>query len=307
MNVRLKNWIWISLGIAALTISLLSFSPDILIAQEKNLSPALVSLVEAERAFARLSVEKGVRASFLASFAEDGINFRPGPVNTRRDIESRPAPATPPPITLDWQPIFADISAGGDLGYTTGPYILTDQSPEKRPAQHGYYFSVWKKQADEKWKVAVDIGISTPAPAEGAAKSVFHADQKSSRRMETINSTHEAAREFLQKMENEFSQDASAKGLAFAYDARLAEESRLHFPGSFPVTGKNTIVEHLRKIPGAWSWETLKTDCANSLDLGWTMGRYENSGKDAGHFVRVWKRENGKWQIVATILNPLPK
>jgi hypothetical protein len=36
----------------------------------------LKSLIEAERAFARLSVEKGIKGAFLANLAPDSIVFR---------------------------------------------------------------------------------------------------------------------------------------------------------------------------------------------------------------------------------------
>src|SRR6185503_1875363 len=118
------------------------------VGQKTKPSPALASLVAAERAFARTSVEKGIRESFLEFFAEDGINFQPHPVKTREAILKRPAPATRPPVVLNWEPAYADISRAGDLGYTTGPYVLTDNSPQKRPPHYGFYFSVWKKQSD---------------------------------------------------------------------------------------------------------------------------------------------------------------
>src|ERR671939_846865 len=89
-------------------------------AQENSLPPALASLVEAERAFARLSVAQGVRAAFMTYFAEDGINFQPHPTNTKEAYRQRPAPAQPPPVTLDWYPVYADVARAGDLGYTTG-------------------------------------------------------------------------------------------------------------------------------------------------------------------------------------------
>ena len=108
--------------------------------QQPKLSPNLASLVAAERAFARTSVEKGIRDSFLAFFADDGINFQPHPVKTREAILKRPAPAKRPPVTLNWEPAYADVSQAGDLGYTTGPYVLTDQSPQPSPPRYGFYF-----------------------------------------------------------------------------------------------------------------------------------------------------------------------
>src|SRR5262249_45829368 len=97
-------------------------------------------------------------------FAEDGINFQPHPTNTREAFRKTPPPAPPPPITLNWAPIYGDVSQAGDLGYTTGPYTVEDRSAEKRPARHGMYSSVWKKQADGSWKVVLDLGIQVPTP-----------------------------------------------------------------------------------------------------------------------------------------------
>jgi hypothetical protein len=93
------------------------------VSQKIKTSSPLGSLVEAERAFARTSVQKGIRESFLEFFAEDGINFQPHPVKTREAILKRLAPATRPPVVLNWEPAYADISRAGDLGYTTGPYV----------------------------------------------------------------------------------------------------------------------------------------------------------------------------------------
>ena len=49
----------------------------------------LDSLIASERAFSRHSVDHGTREAFLAYLAEDGIIFRPLPVNGRRVWEAR--------------------------------------------------------------------------------------------------------------------------------------------------------------------------------------------------------------------------
>ena len=48
--------------------------------QEAPDGSPLESLVATERAFSRMSVAEGTRAAFLAFFADDGVNFSPGPV-----------------------------------------------------------------------------------------------------------------------------------------------------------------------------------------------------------------------------------
>ena len=129
----------------SLPIFILIIITSVVSAQAQQTSPALKSLVEAERLFAKTSVNKGQREAFIEYFAADGINFTPHPTKTKEALSKRPPTPTPQPFILNWQPVFGDISAAGDLGFTTGPYTLIDNSPMKRPTGNGMYFSVWKK------------------------------------------------------------------------------------------------------------------------------------------------------------------
>src|SRR5262245_51009985 len=88
----------------------------------RTMAPAagadLDSLVAAERAFARASKDKGIREAFLEYLADDSIVFRPRAVSGRKWYQDRPESGG----HLSWEPAFAEISRGGDLGYTTGPW-----------------------------------------------------------------------------------------------------------------------------------------------------------------------------------------
>src|SRR5262245_11958006 len=122
-----------------ITTSLIVFS------QEKGLPEALLKMADTERAFAKLSVEKGAREAFITFFADDGVNFQPHPVNTKEAFAKQPAPANRPPTILNWAPIYGDVAQSGDLGYSTGPYIVEDHSGQNRPTIHGLFFSIWKR------------------------------------------------------------------------------------------------------------------------------------------------------------------
>ncbi|MDQ1591515.1 MAG: hypothetical protein QOG71_2142 [Pyrinomonadaceae bacterium] len=291
-------------------------------AQQLGYTPALVSLVEAERAFSRTSVERGVRESFLAFFADDGINFQPHPTNTREAFLKRPAPATRPPVTLYWEPVFADVSRAGDLGYTTGPYRLSDQSAERRPTQHGYYFSIWKRQSDGAWKVAVDVGIQTPAPDEAERRIRFQAAPQPPPLKKTSGANFDLEREraALLQTDRDFIGAASTRGTLKAFQAHLDADARLHRDGIFPLTTRDAIRAYLSRKQSVLSGEPLKADVAQSNDLGYTYGRYElkevvaggaqaaATTAEKGYYVRVWKRERagGRWKIVLDTTHPLP-
>jgi ketosteroid isomerase-like protein len=281
------------------------------VCQKTKPSAALDSLVAAERAFARTSVQKGIRESFLEFFAEDGVNFQPHPVKTREAILKRPAPATRPPVVLNWEPVYADISSAGDLGYTTGPYVLTDNSPQKNPPHYGFYFSVWKKQSDGNWKVVIDAGIDTPdhsqrkfpleaAPASGRQTKRVAADRKYD------------ASSYLQKLDQEFLAAANSAGLIPTFLEYLGDYPRLDRDGHFPFTDRDAIRSFLLLNPVEMSWQPMYSEVARSGDLGYTYGSYElrdaRTHKAAkGYYVRVWKRnKKGVWKIALDTLSPLP-
>lgn len=62
--------------------------------------------------------------------------------------------------TLTWKPVKAEVAQSGELGYTWGNWKLVLQDT----TVYGNYFTVWKKQSDNSWKMALDGGNSTPAP-----------------------------------------------------------------------------------------------------------------------------------------------
>ncbi|HEY0083429.1 MAG TPA: nuclear transport factor 2 family protein [Pyrinomonadaceae bacterium] len=300
----------------------LIFAPALVAsAQQGGYTPALVSLVEAERSFSRASVERGVRESFLAFFADDGINFQPHPTNTREAFLKRPAPAARPPVTLYWEPVFADVSRAGDLGYTTGPYRLSDQSAERKPTRHGYYFSIWKRQPDGAWKVALDVGIRTPAPDEAERRIRFQAAWQTPPAKTTAANSDAAGvdlereRAGLLNADREFIDAADKRGALKAFQAHLGTEARLHRDGIFPLTTREAIRAFLSRARARITGEALKADVAQSKDLGYTYGRYESRAEGAptatpekGYYVRVWKRERAgsSWKIALDTTHPLP-
>ena len=80
-------------------------------------------------------------------------------------------------LALSFTTVTAQVSKGGDLAYTEGTYSMTMTNPKtKKPvAEKGKYVTVYKKQADGKWKAVEDIdnadGPATPVAVASARKS----------------------------------------------------------------------------------------------------------------------------------------
>ena len=266
-----------------------------------------LAVVEAERAFARAAATKGTRDAFLEFLAGDGIIFQPGPVNGKQFWQAR----APRKGLLSWEPIFADVSLTGDLGYTTGPYEFRPNGADDKPIAFGQYFTIWKKQTDGSWKVALDRGTSNSQPSGPIAPLQFSKDEGAVTKKADIDVA--TGRAELLKIEAEFSNASSSQGIEKAFHSYLADDTRLFRENIFPAVGKQAALAVLSTKKGILTWQTAMAGIARAGDLGYTYGTYDLkvSGSDQkpehGNYVRVWKSQtNGRWKVVIDILNPMP-
>lgn len=67
--------------------------------------------------------------------------------------------------TLVWHPVDGEMASSGDLGFTVGNAVFTEQRDEGSPViRYSKYLTVWKRQQDGAWKYVVDGGNSRPSP-----------------------------------------------------------------------------------------------------------------------------------------------
>jgi len=245
-----------------------------------------------ERAFARMCVEKGMRASFAAYFAPDAIDFEPQPVPAAASLPKNPDGGAS--FTLDWEPWIADASAAGDLGWDTGPYVITDRSGKKDPPRHGWFFSVWRRQPDGRWKVVLDVGTSAPE-SSGAlrpvALSAFPVIGARPPRLPSSGTGRETAALL----------DRDRRSAKVSGHSLWLPEARRHRDGEMPGVA----------IAGA-AWPPVVTvpsggGVSGSGDLGYSYGSYALASGEKGHYARIWKMtDGGEWKIAAQIEKPLP-
>jgi ketosteroid isomerase-like protein len=63
-----------------------------------------------------------------------------------------------PGFVVKWQATKVETPRSGDIAYSLGTYELSMNDPKGKPMEdRGKYVTVWKKQADGSWKVAVDM------------------------------------------------------------------------------------------------------------------------------------------------------
>ncbi len=265
-------------------------------------------LVAAERAFSKLSEDKGVREAFLFYLADDAIVFRPKPLPGKKSYQEMPASSA---VLLTWGPEYAEVSAGGDLGYTTGPYVVRDRASPGESAAHGHYVSVWERQANREWKVSLDAGVrhpqSGPAPENVAT---LPADCKRWRGRRADRDSERAA---LLKEESRFAQTARAGGLTEAYVIHAADDIRVYWDGQLPVTGKAAFLKFVAGSTPKYNWGPVDAVVSLTGDLGYVFGVRDGLSMDSqepfgsASYVRIWRKlSGGEWRIVLDLAVPIP-
>jgi ketosteroid isomerase-like protein len=122
---------------------------------------AEATLLVADRSFARDTEDRGVEG-WSAAFADDGaqiVSNQPlvqGRMAVRELMKPFFADGT---SRLRWEPERASVSASGDLGYTFGhAQMVKVVAGAETVVAKLQYLTVWKRQLDGTWKVAMDVG-----------------------------------------------------------------------------------------------------------------------------------------------------
>ncbi len=104
----------------------------------------------------------------VAYYTDDAV-VMPGdaPIaNTKQTIREVWAPMLAPNASVGWQVNQAEVARSGDVGYARGVYqFVMKDAAGKATTEHGKFLEVWKRQADGKWKCAVDSFSSDAPPA----------------------------------------------------------------------------------------------------------------------------------------------
>ena len=265
----------------------------------QSLDQTVQALIIAERAFSKLSEEKGMKEAFLTYLADDSIVFRPNPVPGRKVYEVSPDDS---PAVLTWEPAYVEAAIDGDLGYTTGPYVLRDKSQPGDDPRYGHYVSVWQKQPGGLWKVVLDAGISHPQPGLKPKEVMTRKEVGRPKRLIKVDKFAEL--DNLLQAEAEFSAKAGTAGLAAAYRAFAETDVRFYRDGSLPEMGIDFVPETTAKNPNRLSWAPMDGD----------VSRWGTLGPDLTHdpgavfsYLRIWRKNSeGKWKTALDLAVPVP-
>lgn len=265
-----------------------------------DLAAEYQSLIDTERAFAKKSMASNPKEAFLAYIADDAVLFAPYPGPGKELWQKLPIPQ----YSLDWWPTVADISRSADLGWTTGPFLLSFQNGKKLS---GFYATVWRKQADGTWRFATDMGTTMPdepkregepGPLDPAKLGKF-----------TPPADPKEADAALMAADTGLG-EATKNGLEEAYKPLLADNARLMRPDHAPFVGKDAAMLRLAEEKAStFSSRPSGGGSSKAGDVGYTYGTYDRRGErlEGGSYIRIWRREPGDtWKLALEVLSPRP-
>ena len=253
------------------------------------------SLAAAEIAFAAHSVREDMRVAFMAAFAPDGVFVRNGWTASTDYLRTQPAP----PIVLDWKPVFVEVAAAGDLGLSTGPSKITSKTKPDAAPTYGQFVSIWRRLGTGPWKVEVDLGISHAQPLFWDAPLV-------ARHVAPGPSTPGST---VARAEEDFAARARESGLRATHALHAAADLRFYRPGQAPALGREAALASAAMTDAKLAWIPERSETSGSGDLGYVRGRYTSLDapqQPLGYYLRVWRREAGRWRVALEIVNPAP-
>ncbi len=270
-------------------------------ADQQRPGDAVRAIVDNELQFAKNAAEHGTRAAFLEFLADGAVIFDPAPVNAKKRWHKR----TDDGSLLSWHPEFAAVSRAADIGYDTGPWEWRKDKAAPKPEGFGHFVSVWKKQRDGRWKVALDCGIDHPdtAQAPNPVEMSYSDDglNESVDLPKVRKAAQAAQREFLD----------GAKSDAAAALLKAADDSvRVYRQGLAPAVGRESAGLMLGATPASLRMTSIGGGISRTGDLGYDYGRYSlqrAAAKEVGHYLQIWRTDaSGSWKLVLDLERKLP-
>ena len=266
-----------------------------LFAQDPNQKEELQKIIQTEKAFAQASIDRGTKNAFLDFLSKEAIIFdKSMPINgleywQKSDFKG----------VITRQPIIAEIAGSSDLGYTLGNYQFHNTTAEDKPSMFGSFVTLWKKHADNVWRVAVDIGVSHDDVIANTTN--FTEIYPTFKPYELKNQMVLAERMVFMKDHFYWK---NAKSSLNPFEPHLTQNIRLYRKNLKPIIGKENAKVFLKKAYNKnLVYSGLKAIASNAGDLVCVYGVISGGGK-SGNYLRIYKQEaKDDWKIVVEMVD----
>jgi len=271
--------------------------PITILQAQKKPDKAILSLIQAEKAFETDLSLRGQRLAYLNVLAEKSLVFRPevtnGPAYYQKNTHFQG--------NLSWDPAWVEVSKDGYFGYSTGPYrnVLSDST------QFGDYVSIWIKEPYKtKWKLFVDGGTTHPKPSSSPVQ-VSYPSIVTQIYPSIYPGILEQSKDILLTTDILFATLMSTRTTVQAYEDYLTQDARFLEDGQNPVKGRDSVLQTLGSRKGYLVFRPAASFVGYSNDLGFTHGTgdFVDINRRTHHdkkfsYLRIWRLGNdGLWRI----------
>ncbi len=125
-----------------------------------------LSLIKADEDFYKASLVKGTGRAFIEFADSDVVIMRQNskPLFGIEALRQSYFNVDTVQTTLRWNPVKAEVSPDGKLGYTFGNWSYeTIDRTGRITKSDGNYITIWRKQKDGTWKYVFDGGSNSPS------------------------------------------------------------------------------------------------------------------------------------------------
>ena len=188
------------------------------------------------------------------------------------------------------------------LDYTTGPW----ESPKSRDLEKrdafGHFVTIWQKNKDNVWKVALDVGLDHPQPQGVETEISTYIPNAAIPHSESISADLEKAqRSFAESLEKD-------EGHAIIDNA--SDNIRVCRSGKLPAVGKNAAGKMLGEEDAKMTRAPSGTGITSPVDLAYKYGEYtrnRDKARERGIYFCIWRLESdGTWKIALDLQKSAP-
>jgi ketosteroid isomerase-like protein len=267
----------------------------------------LDEVLEADRAFAALSEERGLQAAFASYLDSESVLFRPAAVaGVEWNAAHEPASGR-----LQWQPSAGAVSCTGNMAVTIGQWRYDNDIDGA--AAEGHYLTVWRRDADLGWRVVFDHGTNDPDPQNPGMREVA----------ETLGSIwpSDPARQCddsvrqrdAKRRERLYNKEIRSRGL-------MAARTGFGWPRAiaFRELGPPTVFsgqwprdDFLSAGSGELRARTIGWQGESQSDLFVSHGEFRaqqeesNEASALAAYLRIWAPRGDEWRVAVEMLLPL--
>ncbi len=258
---------------------------------------AALQLAQKETEFSQSAAAGGFIRAFIAYFDDSCTAFYPQPANAKEALKGEAESHA----SLLWRPVFVEVSASDDFGFTTGPSEYRAGGTADTLAYYGHFVSVWKKNSSGTWRVILDVGSSYPKEEKRTEK--LETKQLPAKRTKNPGLADDG-RAGMMAADSEYSALVQRQGARGALQTLASDNVRVYRKGTFPSEGKERGLELVKnERPARCGF--YKGNISSSGDLGFTCGTAVNESSDTSSYIRIWEKGN-EWKVIVDVMKLWP-